>query len=456
MGNKIKKFLLLLGDISSLYLSLYLTLFLRYSTKLNVELWQLHFLPFTLIFIIWIVIFYVSELYNLNFAVNNRRFYGLSFRSFFIGGLISILFFYLLPQTQITPKTNLALFVGIFAIIFFMWRNLFNLSIKSWFPKENLMIIGYNEQTKELISEIDSKPHLGFKISFILISHKQNVQLPNKIETCVFNNINGLKKMISDKKITTLILANDPIHSEELSSILFNCLSLRVNFINLPTFYENITGKVPIDIINRIWFLENLTEGKKRLFDFFKRISDILMSSIILLVSFPFWMIIALIIKSESKGKVFFKQIRAGKNAAEFTIIKFRSMKMESNDFSPTQKDDDRITKFGSFLRKTRIDEIPQIINVLKGEMSFVGPRPERSELIIELEKNIPFYKERMLIKPGITGWDQVSTGYHSPSYEDTIEKLQYDLYYIKNRSVYLDISIILKTFSTILSKSGR
>lgn len=137
-------------------------------------------------------------------------------------------------------------------------------------------------------------------------------------------------------------------------------------------------------------------------------------------------------------------------------MVKFRTMTAGNNDFSPTKANDARITKFGSFLRKTRIDEIPQMLNVLFGQMSFVGPRPERPELIKQLEKNIPFYSERMLTKPGLTGWDQISGQYHSPSHEDSLEKLQYDLYYIKNRSIYLDLSIILKTIATVISGKGR
>ncbi len=131
-------------------------------------------------------------------------------------------------------------------------------------------------------------------------------------------------------------------------------------------------------------------------------------------------------------------------------------MTTKNNNYAPTQEHDKRITAVGSFLRKTRLDELPQVINIIKGEMSFVGPRPERPELIKKLEQKIPFYKERMLIKPGLAGWDQISGEYHSPTTEDTLKKLQYDLFYIKNRSIYLDLSIILKTLSTIVSKVGR
>jgi lipopolysaccharide/colanic/teichoic acid biosynthesis glycosyltransferase len=130
-------------------------------------------------------------------------------------------------------------------------------------------------------------------------------------------------------------------------------------------------------------------------------------------------------------------------------------MSDENNNSAPTQAKDVRITKFGNFMRKTRIDEIPQILNIITGNMSFVGPRPERPEYITELEKQIPFYKERLLVKPGLTGVDQISGEYHSPSLDDTFKKLQFDLFYIKNRSLYLDLSIILKTIATVLGKRG-
>ena len=130
-------------------------------------------------------------------------------------------------------------------------------------------------------------------------------------------------------------------------------------------------------------------------------------------------------------------------------------MREEGNDHAPTKANDSRITKFGGFLRKTRIDELPQVINILRGEMSFVGPRPERPELVLELEKQIPFYSQRTLVKPGLTGPDQISGEYHSPSRQDSLKKLQFDLFYIKNRSMFLDLSIILKTIATVVSRKG-
>ncbi|MCK4655299.1 MAG: hypothetical protein KAU01_12730, partial [Candidatus Cloacimonetes bacterium] len=162
MNNKIKKFILIIGDIVILYGTLYVTLIVRYSQKPSPELWKMHFLPFSIIFILWLMIFYISDLYNLNFAISNRKFYRLSIRSFFAGGLISTLFFYLVPGINITPKTNLLLFVLIFASSFIIWRHFFNWSLKSYMPKENLAIVGYNEQVENLIKELKRKPHLGF------------------------------------------------------------------------------------------------------------------------------------------------------------------------------------------------------------------------------------------------------------------------------------------------------
>ncbi|MDY6915419.1 MAG: sugar transferase [Candidatus Cloacimonadota bacterium] len=450
--NKLKQFLLLIGDFVVFYGSLFLVLVVRYSQIPTRHLWMQHFWPFTIILAIWVVIFYISELYNLNFAINNRKFYYLSFRSFISGGLLAALFFYLNPLIDINPKTNLALFVIIFGTLFIIWRNFYNWSIKSYLPKEKVAIIGYNDLVEDLIIELRKKPHLGFAIEFVFNDKPTDIEL----DIPIYNQLHKLKQYLRKKQITTVILASDPVRSEKLTTLLFDCISLKLNFINLSHFYENITGKVPINIINKSWFLENLTEGNKSFYNVLKRIFDLCLSIVLLPIFFVLTPIIALLIKLDSKGPVFFRQVRLGKMGKKVIVIKFRTMRYTDNDFTPTDENDERITGVGRWLRKFRLDELPQIWNVLKGEMSFVGPRPERPELIEKLEKVVPFYRERMLVKPGITGWDQISNEYHSASYKDTMEKLQYDLFYIKNRSFSLDISIILKTITTMLSRKGR
>ncbi|MCD4761586.1 exopolysaccharide biosynthesis polyprenyl glycosylphosphotransferase, partial [bacterium] len=387
-------------------------------------------------------------------AVNNAKFFKLTLKSVIIAALLTVVLFYVNPNIDIAPKTNLIIFIVVFSLFFWLWRRIFNWSLNSYLPKDNIAFIGWNEKTRELIEALKAKPHLGFNIK-LLFSAQPKLLIDSK-EIPVISDFKKIKQSIIANHIVTLVVAGDLYQSEDLRSALFSCLPLKLNFISLPQFYEQITGKVPIDEINQMWFLENLSEGRKTWFDSTKRFYDFALALIILLLTAIFWPLIGLIIKLESKGPIFFKQTRTGKNNIPFTIIKFRTMTEEKNDRSPTEDNDVRITKLGTLLRKTRIDELPQIINILLGSMSFIGPRPERPELIAELRNHVPFYEERMLVKPGLTGWDQVSGEYHSPSRSDTLKKLQYDLFYIKNRSIYLDISIALKTIATVFKSYGK
>ncbi|MFA6106244.1 MAG: sugar transferase [Patescibacteria group bacterium] len=469
MNNRLKKFTILFGDFVFLYLALYLALSLRYLSLPSAATWQDHFFPFTAIFFGWIIIFYISGLYDLKAAVNGSEFIRKITQSLSVAALLSVIFFYASPGMGIAPKTNLIIFIFIYGIIFVLWRRACNWLLKSRLPKTSLAFAGLNRQASELIAYLIKKPHLGYDVKFIVEgknSADANQAGENMAETAdekgfklVFPpiiRISELKNMAEKNKISALIFSENPRESGELRTALFSCLPLNIKYQSLANFYEQLTGKVPVEAISEMWFLENMNEGKKNGFDLFKRVYDIILAFAILVLTLAFWPLIALAIKMESQGPVFIRMPRSGKNGAEFGMLKFRSMREIGNDRSPTLPGDRRITGFGSFLRKTRLDEIPQALNILRGDMSFVGPRPERPELILELEKQIPFYRERMLVKPGITGWDQISGEYHSPSYEDSLKKLQYDLFYIKNRSLYLDLSIILKTIATVVSREGR
>jgi exopolysaccharide biosynthesis polyprenyl glycosylphosphotransferase len=450
MNNRFKKIFLLAGDIILLYLALYLTLWVRYLSIPTEAAWLAHVTPFSWMFFGWVLVFYISGLYDLFAAVNSAQVYRKMFQSLGIAAFLSVAFFYAMPAIGISPKRNLLLFILLYGLIFILWRRIYNWLLKSQLPKNNIALIGMNNQAKELIHLFQSRPQLGFEIKFIIDGGDGHPGIP-----CL-KDITRLGQMVLDNKISTLIFVSNPYESNELRSALFDCLPLNIRYLSLANFYEQLTGKVPIEEINQMWFLENLSDGRKNWFDWFKRFYDIVLALIILGLTIIFWPLIGLIIKLESRGPILIRMPRSGKNGKEFRMLKFRSMIEEGNDRSPTTADDPRVTKFGKFMRKTRIDEIPQAINILWGEMSFVGPRPERPELVKELEKQIPFYRERMLVKPGITGWDQISGEYHSPSYEDSLKKLQYDLFYIKNKSIYLDLSVILRTIATVLSRRGR
>jgi len=441
MFNRLKKFILLIGDFLFLNLALFLTLAIRYPKSSWEANFQGHIPHFLVVFFIWLIVFYINDLYNLNLSAGRRKFFLKTMNAVGLSSLFSIIYFYLNVQATIAPKTNLLIFISVFIVLFFIWRGIYQALVRSIMPKNNLAIIGYNSHTEKILQELQNNPGAGYETALIFKTADE---------------VSSLSELVKEKNIKTIVVCDDFGQSEKMRSALFNCLAFNIIFFDYPSFYELLTGKIPVEAIGPSWFLDNLKEGEQNYFNFVKRIIDFSGALIILIISLPFWPLIALFIKLSSLGPIFFTQARYGRNEKIFKMIKFRTMRVTNNNGAPTEEGDKRVTRFGNFLRKTRLDEIPQVINILKGEMSFIGPRPERPEIVAELEHKIPFYKIRLLIKPGISGWDQVSGTYHSPSLEDTLEKLQYDLFYLKHRSLYLDLAITLKTIATVLSRGGR
>ncbi|HPL95329.1 MAG TPA: sugar transferase [bacterium] len=455
--NKIKLIILIVGDLAIFYFSLWLTLLFRYQGSEIAERWTQHFLPFTFIFAVWLLIFYISGIYSLQLARNNYLFYSTILKGMAWCAGIAITVFYLI-KPGITPKTNLLLELIIVIVLLIAWRQIFNLlvTIKPW--QNNVLIIGLNEQTINLSKEINATPQLGLKVVGIINEGATN-EVPDETMRPVeiINPPHSLSGLVKIKKIKTIITALNPHQNPQLVNKLYECLPLKISFWDLPTFVEKFTGKVPINSIGQVWFVENLKESQKNIYEIMKRTIDFIFSFLFLLVSLPLLPLLYLIVKMESEGSFFFMQQRTGRLGKKFLAIKIRTMYKNAEENGPqwAQKNDPRVTKVGKFLRKTRLDEIPQLINILRGEMSFIGPRPERPEFIAKLEQKIPFYNERLLIKPGLTGWAQINFPYGA-SESDALEKLQYDLYYIKNRSGLLDLSILLKTIKTVLSGGGQ
>jgi lipopolysaccharide/colanic/teichoic acid biosynthesis glycosyltransferase len=272
-----------------------------------------------------------------------------------------------------------------------------------------------------------------------------------------------LKSVIEDESINEIVVASSSTKSKDVTASLLKDLnSLLIQGFPIKDYtqvYENLTYRIPVQHIGKDFYKFFLfsRSNHNKFYLFFLRGFDVFMSLLGLLVCFVFIPFIFLINLIANRGCLFYSQDRVGKNAKKFKIIKFRTMLMDAEINGPqwSEKGDDRITPFGFFLRRTRIDEFPQFYNVLKGDMSIIGPRPERPVFVKELSKTLPFYKTRHIIKPGLTGWAQVKANYGS-SYTDSLEKLQYDLYYIKHRGLFLDLNILLKTFSTILFFRGQ
>jgi exopolysaccharide biosynthesis polyprenyl glycosylphosphotransferase len=442
---KVKKAILLIGDIIMLYLSLAIALYFRYWPDFTTSRFWDHFLPFTIIYLTWLLIFFISGLYDLNYAKNTLAFYATLTRALITSALAAIAFFYLIPYFGITPKTNLALNIIILAILIYLWRQLFNKTVKSQALLNDVLLIGSNRESEQLVRHIKENPQLGYRVKKAIAEDDTRL-------------LSELAQIVVQEKIQTIVTVSNPRASSALSKNLYNCLPLKVSLFDLPRFYELITGKIPVSVIEETWFLENLMNEQKNIYEVFKRIIDFFLALILGTASLLLYPFIALAIKVNSRGPVFYTQKRVGQDSQIFEIIKFRSMvnNAETNGAQWAVKKDPRVTGAGKFLRKTRLDEIPQLWNILKGEMSFVGPRPERPEFVFgtNMEREIPFYQIRHLVKPGLTGWAQINFEYGS-SYEDTIEKLQYDFFYLKNRSFILDLSIILKTVKIIISREG-
>ena len=452
-----KKVSLLLGDALLLYVSLWLTLILRHWSQYSPQIFQEHLAPFSIVFAIWLVVFFINNLYSVQLTRNDFKFYGYLIQNQIINTIIALIFFYLVPDkfTPINPQTVLIILVLIYTLLFLLWRRFFYWLTSNSRLRANILLIGLEKDAINLIREIEKKPQLGYQVKLII--NLDNLELPpdlNQIEQ--LKDLINLGQQIQTHKINTVVTTTNPKYSAQISRYLFDTINLKLQYYNLPEFYEKITGKVPVASLEKTWFLENLTEGRKKAYGAFKRLEDILVALLIGLLTLPLTICLVLLIKLTSPGPVLYKQVRTGLGGRTFTALKLRSMRQNAETAGQAvwaQKNDSRVTSLGRVMRKLRFDELPQIFNILKGEMSFVGPRPERPEFIKILAQQIPFYNERLLVKPGLTGWAQINYKY-GDSIEDALEKLQYDLYYIKNRSFTLDVSIILKTVNAVLNRS--
>lgn len=447
-----KRFFLFLGDVLILYASLYLTLFVRYGTGFSSQL-SLHLVPFSLIFIFWVAAFYIAGLYETNLTKNSPDFYSSLFKSITVSAAFSVLFFYLVPAFQIAPKRNLFIYIAIFTGLVSLWRWLYNRILEKTF-KNNTIIVGFDQLSFEFAKFLSKNPQYGYNLKYAFDVSEQAAFSFKDVDFRQLRGARDMERILENENIQTVIVSPEAYRLPDIINFFYKA-GRKTNFVNLATAYEKILKKIPLAAINQIWFLENVG-GEKRLFEFIKRTIDAALSIIgaaAFLILYPF---IALAIKWETEGPVFYKQPRVGKGGKIFNVIKFRTMvkDAEPNGALWAQKDDPRVTRVGRFLRKTRLDELPQVWNILKGEMSIVGPRAERPEFVEKLKKEILFYEERLLTRPGLTGWAQVNYGKDLDS-NDTKEKLQYDLYYIKKRSLTLDLAVILKTIKTVLSATG-
>ena len=451
-----KKFGLFVSDIALLYGTLVLTLYLRYGEQSFGRYYHLHSNPFGIIFILWLIIFYIANLYEEKSLRNNLDFYSSFFQTILIASGISMLFFYLIPFFGITPKTNLLIFAALFAAFQTLNRYSWNRLFETKF-KKTALIVGLNPHTLELAEFIQGNPQFGYELKYIA-NLEGTMAMPSSMNVSVIEDIKKMQDIVAQESIDTVIVTPEAYRYSEIIDVFYKSIVHRISFYNSVSFYERLTGKILLGSLNQVWFLENLGDAKKKTYEKAKRLFDIVFAVILGVISLVVYPFIIIAISLSSRGPIFYKQKRVGQASKIFEIIKFRTMITDAEKSSGAVwalDNDPRVTRVGKFLRKTRLDEFPQLLNILRGEMSFVGPRAERPEFQELLQNNLPFYEERYLIKPGLSGWAQINFRYGS-SVKDAEEKLKYDLYYIKNRSLIFDLGIILKTIRIALQQAGR
>jgi exopolysaccharide biosynthesis polyprenyl glycosylphosphotransferase len=438
LNFKLKQLAILVGDVVFFYGALVLTLIIRYGQPTWLGAFPAHFKPFSLILIVWLLVFYLIDLYQVRILKNNLTLIANIFLAVIIAATISVILFYLFtPVFKLTPKTNLFIFGIVFGTFGYLWRLAIAkfLLFSGW--RYRLLIIGDSPRIEETISFLKANPLLGYDVILWLKNVSKNEE-------------RNLLKSISENKINTIVIP--PQHKNEFTIVksIYQLLPLELTITDFISFYETVFGKIPLEELEENWFIEKIIT-RKPLFDFFKRLFDLLLAFIFGIIFIPLAFLIAILIKITSKGPIIFKQQRMGKNNKVFWLYKFRTMENNSSGPLWTIENDKRLTPFGKFLRFSHLDEIPQLFNILKGDIAFVGPRAERIELAKEYER-LPYYEIRHIIKPGFTGWAQINYR-PSASLEESFEKLKYDIYYIKNRSLFLDLLIIFKTIRLFFTK---
>ena len=442
-GHLFKTTTLFVGDVIALYISLFAALLIRYGGGFYRQFLDSHLVPFTIIFIPWLLIFYIAGLYDLRRLRNNLDFIKTLALALAVNATIAILLFYFIPVFGIAPKTNLFIFFILFAIIAIFWRRTFNRATASGEALNNILFVGDGSEAEEVERVIRENPQLGYTI---VMSIK---------ESPISDRPEILEETAHARGVNIVVVPRHLKRESRFASVLYRLFGNGIFIVDIADFYELIMKKIPIAGLEEAWFFENI-ERTSRFYDPMKNAGEFILALVLGIVLLPLEILIGIIIKLTSRGPVFIRQKRVGRLGEVFTLYKFRSMvalapdgQAETQGAQWSAKNDARVTPFGKFIRATHLDELPQLWNIVEGKLSFVGPRPERPEFVAMLKEKIPYYEMRLLVKPGVTGWAQIN---HRAdlTLDDVAQKLQYDIYYLKNRSLILDLAIILKTIKSL------
>lgn len=446
LRNKKEPLLLLLGDIALFILALWFMLVVRYGTIPTQELFALHLIPFSILFAVWVIVFFIAGLYGKHTLILRRRLEHTILNAQVVNSAIAIAFFYFVPFFGITPKINLFIYLGVSFVFILLWRAYGHMLVGSR-KKYRALLIGSGREMRELEHEIAGNPRYNVALVGTVDLERTSSQGPRE----------EVMRAISEKKVSLVVINTRSQSVEPLLPDLYALIFKGVRFLDMHRAYEDIFDRVPLSLLEDSWFLENLSSPSRSMYDRAKRVMDVLIATTLFFITVPFYVLVFLMIKLDDGGELFSIQDRVGEHNITIRLYKFRTMTIANDNGRWGNGNTNRVTRVGGFLRMTRIDEFPQLLNVVTGDISLIGPRPEFPEPVAHYSERIPYYNVRHLIKPGLSGWAQLygEHPHHGTDVETTKNKLSYDLYYLKNRSLLLDIAIALKTVKTLLSRSG-
>lgn len=454
-----EKFFLFFSDFIFINLAWTLYYYIRIETGWIVFANPPSFLiPLIVIYIYWLIIFSFAGLYQHWFVRSRFDEFSSVFKAATAGCFILFFVIFIddfMNNAKIISRSLILIYWALMIICVSIGRVTIRSLQRNLLEKgiglRNTLIIGTGDKAVNLKSMIEKFPQLGYMITGFISLQKED---DHKLSLGRLEEISGI---IKKNNISEILIALEPADKENLTEVLSFCSEEKVNMKILPDMYEIVSGMAKTNQIYGVPLIEVMPDIMSPAGKLTKRIIDVTISSITLIILFPVFLLISILIKLDSRGDIFYKQIRVGRKGEEFVMYKFRSMILNSEEYGPewAGENDPRITRVGRFIRKVYLDEFPQMINVLKNEMSLIGPRPERPFFVEQLKKEIPYYYKRLTVKPGITGWAQIKHKYDS-SLEDVKTKLQYDFYYIENMSLKLDFKIMINTLIVVLLMKGH